>query len=539
MATPADGKKIVEIYNRLDSDKAAYQAHLREISEYLVAVKFLYDQWVAGGKRHKNIYDGTAIRAHRVFANGLFGNLTPQATPWFSLTVKNKSIAEISNVKYWLADTTDRMRSAINASNTPLALQQVYRSEGWAGTAVLYVEPGKRYALNCQAFSIGNCCVLEDAEGVVDALYRLERFTCRQMIQKWGDKCSEKVQKAHKDQKYTETFDVIHAVYPRDDYNWNKADNLNMPYASVWVEKEAKNVLAESGYQEFPYAVPRWEKDEGEQYGRSPGMDALPDGRMLNQMCYDNWRGIQKQIDPPLLATSEAALSTTVTRPAGIIYYKPGHEPKQLQSNGRFEIALEVEEGRRRAIKDAFYNDLFQLLASDNRTDRTAYEISKRLEENIYILGPALGRQQVELLDPFLGRVFWLLFRAGAILPPPRELMGQGLEIEYTGRLALMMKAYETRATVDTLNAVAPLAQINPEIMDNYNLDEIAQGTALRAGVPVKYLNPPEFVAEIRQKRAEALKAQQEAETLERAAQQIPNLAKGAEKGSVLEALNQ
>jgi hypothetical protein len=117
--------------------------------------------------------------------------------------------------------------------------------------------------------------------------------------------------------------------------------------------------------------------------------------------------------------------------------------------------------------------------------------------------------------------------------------MGQGLEIEYTGRLALMMKAYETRATVDTLNAVAPLAQINPEIMDNYNLDEIAQGTALRAGVPVKYLNPPEFVAEIRQKRAEALKAQQEAETLERAAQQIPNLAKGAEKGSVLEALNQ
>lgn len=61
MATPADGKKIVEIYNRLDSDKAAYQAHLREISEYLVAVKFLYDQWVAGGKRHKNIYDGTVI----------------------------------------------------------------------------------------------------------------------------------------------------------------------------------------------------------------------------------------------------------------------------------------------------------------------------------------------------------------------------------------------------------------------------------------------------------------------------------------------
>ncbi len=77
---------------------------------------------------------------------------------------------------------------AINASNAPLALQQVYRSLGWAGTAVMCVEEGSRYAINCQTFSIGQCCIMEDADGVVDSIYRLEKFTARQCVQKWGDK---------------------------------------------------------------------------------------------------------------------------------------------------------------------------------------------------------------------------------------------------------------------------------------------------------------------------------------------------------------
>ena len=534
----ANAQKIIDVYNKLDGDKGALKSHLREISELMLATKFLYEQWTQGGKRQQKIYDGTAIRAHRVFANGLYGNLSPQSVPWFSLTTKNKTLAENSNVKFWLADTTERMRNAINSSNAPLALQQVYRAEGWAGTAVLYVDAGRRYAINCQTFSVGNCCITEDADGIVDGLYRIEKFTARQMVQKWGDKVSEKVKKAYEGTDNNKQFDVIHAVYPRDDYDWRKMDNLNMPFASAYVEMEAKKVLSESGFQEFPYAVPRWEKDDGEVYGRSPGMDALPDAKMLNQMCYDNMRGIQKAIDPVILATKETALSGNSTRAGGIIYHKSGEPPTTLNSNGRFDIALEVENQRREAIRESFYNDLFLLLAQQDNQQKTAYEVRQLVEEKLSILGPALGRQQTELFDPLLTRVFWILFRTGYLLPVPQELKGQGLSVEYVGRLALAMKAQETQATGTVLSFVGQLAEARPEIMDNFDVDEIAQGTAMRAGMPIKYMVAPDVRDKQRAARAQAAEQEKQDMQLEALSNQIPNLSKAPEGGSVIDGLN-
>ncbi len=533
----ADAKKIIDVYTKLDGDKGTLKSHLREISEFMLAIKFLYDQYVEGGKRQSNIYDGTAIRAHRVFANGLYGNLSPQSVPWFMLTTKNKTLAENANVKFWLADTTERLRNAINSSNAPLALQQVYRAEGWAGTAIMYIEPGRRYAINCQTFSVGNCCIMEDADGVVDSVYRLEKFTARQMVMKWGVKVSEKVEKAYKDDKKDEQFEVIHAVYPRDDYNWRKMDNMNMPWASVYVERESKNILSESGYQEFPFACPRWEKDDGEVYGRAPGMDALPDGKMLNQMCYDNMRGIQKAIDPPLLASKESAISSTNTKAGGVIYHKSGEAPQALQSGSRFDIAMDYVNEYRQAVRDAFYHDLFLALAQQDNQQKTAYEVRQIVEEKLSILGPALGRQQTELFDPFLTRVFWILYRAGYLLPVPRELAGQGLSVEYVGRLALAMKSQETQATGQVLTFVGQLAEARPEILDNFDVDEIAQGTATRAGMPIKYLVPPDVRDKRRALQAQALAQEKADMQLEAAASQIPNLSKTPEAGSLAEGL--
>ena len=532
-------EEIVEIYNSMDSDKSTLKTHLQEIADYVVpSAQNVQDEGLnMGGKRMSKIYDGTAIRALRVFANGLYGNLSPLSTPWFALTAKNKEIAEMPSVLFWLADTTERMRAAINSSNAPLALHEVYFSEGWAGTGIMYITSGKRYTLHCASFSVGNVCITEDAEGLVDGIFRMEKFSARQCVQMWGDACSAKIRKAYQDGQPHKEFEIIHGVYARDEYDWSKKDAANMPYASCYVEREALNKLAEGGFVEFPFAVPRWEKTSGEVYGRSPAMDALPDVKMLNQMCYDNMRGVQKMIDPPILATKESAMSSTNTKPGGVIYHKSGEKPELFNTRGDFQIALEVEEQRRQAIKEAFYNDLFQLLAQDPTSDRTAYEIGKRLEENLSILGPALGRQQTELFDPFLSRVFALLLRAGLLLPIPQELAGQGLTIDYVGRLALAMKGQETQAAGQTLQFVGQFAEVRPDILDNFNFDEIAQGTAQRSGMPVKYLMPPEIRDEMRQQRAEAEAKAQEAAQLEALSNQLPNLGKAIEPGSALDAL--
>ena len=51
----------------------------------------------------------------------------------------------------------------------------------------------------------------------------------------------------------------------------------NLPFADLVIEVDAKHQVAEAGFHEMPYIVPRWDTSSGEDYGRSPGMIALPD----------------------------------------------------------------------------------------------------------------------------------------------------------------------------------------------------------------------------------------------------------------------
>ena len=538
MAKKISAEEIIAIYKRLDEDKQTLKSHWQEITDYMAPRRQnVTTQLTPGGKRMTKIYDSTAIRSLRVFANGLYGHLTSPAYPWFELTVKNKDLAEIAAVKWWLADATERLRSAINASRAAQTLHEVYTDLGWAGTACMYIEPGKRYALNFQAMDVANLCIMEDANGVVDSVYRCAKFSARQCIQYWGKKCSKKIKDAYEAGKYNEMFDIIHAIYPREDYDWNKRDALNMPWAVRYIEKESKTELAESGLKQFPYCVPRWEKDTTEVFGRSPGMDTLPDVKMLNQMVYDDIRARQKRIDPPLLASKESALSTTRTTPGSVIYHKTGEPPVPMQFGGDMNLMLESENQLRGSIERGFYADLFLLLAQSNDPNKTATEVRELIEEKLTLLGPALSRLQTELFDPMLSVSFSILYQQGYIMPAPEELAGEGLEIEYIGRLALAMKQTETRATANTLSFVGSMAQYDPSILDNFDSDEIAIGTAMRSGMPIKYIRPPDMRDAIRQQRAEQQAEREKAAMALEASKALPNLSKAPEAGSMAAAM--
>ncbi len=77
---------------------------------------------------------------------------------------------------------------------------------------------------------------------------------------------------------------------------------MNMPYMSCHIDPENKWLIAESGFDEFPYVCPRFLKASFEQgYGRSQAMTALPDTKMLQEMSKTTIKSAQKQVDPPLL----------------------------------------------------------------------------------------------------------------------------------------------------------------------------------------------------------------------------------------------
>jgi hypothetical protein len=134
-------------------------------------------------------------------------------------------------------------------------------------------------------------------------------------------------------------------------------------------------------------------------------MDALPDTKMLNQMRYDDIRAMQKLIDPPLLVQRETSISSTRTSAGSVIYYKSGEKPESLKTGGDYQIAMDAEEKQRQMIMQCFYADLFAIFAQiPDNLQMTATEVRERVEERLMLLGPSLGRLQVELYNPMLSR---------------------------------------------------------------------------------------------------------------------------------------
>jgi len=541
-----DGHDIVERYEALDEARQNFKSHWQEIAEYMLPTKAsILTKGAPGEKRTSKIYDGTAIRSLRILANGLYGHLTSPSAPWFALTVKNKTLAAVDGVKWWLMDTTQRMHAAINNSNFPLASQEIYTDLGAFGTAGLYCSAGRDSVMSFTSIPVGELAIAEDADGRVDTVYRCFEMTARQIIQRFGERAGGDVRKAAESQtEKDKRFEVIHAVFPRESREAGKIDQANKQWASYYVERGKKELLAEEGYDTFPYQVPRWAKDSGEVYGRSPGMDALPDTKMLNQMKKDFLRATQKMIDPPLMVSDEMRMRAVRTTPGGIIYYRSGGEkPAPLQTGGDYRVAEQLEMRTQQAIREAFFADLFMLLAQKPQNQMTATEVMERVEEKLVLLGPTMGRLQAELYNPLLNTVFGLMWKAGMILPPPGELAGAGLEIEYISKLALAMKKYETDAMMKTFGFVGPMAQVNPAVMDNFNMDEAARGAAERFGIPIDWMNPSQVVRRIREDRAraqaEAQKKQEEMMQAEMAAKAIPALAGDVGDKSLLAQMGQ
>ncbi len=292
---------------------------------------------------------------------------------------------------------------------------------------------------------------------------------------------------------------------PRKERDPTKRDNKNMPFASVYICMETKMVIQESGFQEFPYVVPRFLKATGEVMGRSPAMVALPDVKMLNLMSKTIIQAAQKLIDPPLLVPDDGFLLPVRTQPGGLNFFRSGTRDTitPLNTGANIPIGLSMEEQRRTAIRSAFYVD--QLLTGGS-PNMTATEVVQRQEERMRVIGPVLGRLMNEMLRPMIDRIFALMLRADMLATPPEVLQGLDVDVEYVSPLARAQKSSSLNSTMQALEILLPLAQALP-VAEHINADGLVNHIMDSLGVPKKVVNPQSEVDAVREEQA----AQQEA----------------------------
>lgn len=537
-------EEIIRRFDKMKSDRGTLDAHLQEVAERVLPHKGTVTITKSKGqKKDPTIYDCTAEFANQKFASGLFSHLC--SGKWFGLKARDKDLNESDDVKQWFMKTANILLEELAVSNFNLEIYELLLDLGWCGTPCISVKEGVETMLAFQTDHISEYVIAENSRKRVDTIYRKFKYTARQAVQEWGiENLGQAVRDAYDSEKPEDRdkeFEFIHAIYPREEYDDSyPALKSRQPIASEWVDVKGRKIIKVDGYYEMPKFTPRWVKLSNDVMGRSPGMSALPEIKMVIATRKVTIKSGEKGLDPPILCPDDGFIGTVRTSPGSIMYYRKSlqgkDKPEPFFTGAKLENGLEMIKDSRDIIKEAFFNPLFSMLRDQTKT-QTAYEIAERIDEdNRQIIAP-IGRLQSELFNGLIRAAIGILGRAGRLPGVPPELVGQEYEIEYISKLALALRILEVRTLPTALDIISPLVDNAPDMIDNYDTDEIARGVPERIGWPVEWLRDKDEVEEIREARAQKEQAMQLAELAAGAADAVPKISKKVEEGSPLAAM--
>lgn len=470
-----------------------------------------------GRPQTERMLDATAPHALELLAASMQGSLTSQAIRWFYYRVRGIAYGEDPEMDVWLEQTGDSVYDELKWSNFSAEAHEFYTDLGCLGTAAMYIEkrepkPGAPWTgLRFKTLGPGTYAIDEDDEGRVDTLYYKYKLTARQSVQRFGmanlpDEVKRQLTSPGQDPD--RSFEYINCIYPRKD-KWVDAYSLNpsnLPYASLHISLDYKQVVKESGYHEFPFAVARWTKSSDEKYGRSPGYTVLADIKTLNKLVELKLRALANKVYPPLKVRDDGVLGTVKLSPGALTHVRDMEAVGPLLTDRDGVQAGQLQEEKMQAaIRRGFFSDQLQL---QEGPQMTAYEVQVRYELMQRILGPTLGRLETEFLEPVISRSYRIMERAKRFTPPPPSMMqklqaqGRGFDIEYEGPLQRAQRLGDVVTIQRCFQLVLPLVQADPQILDNYDLDATARVITKNTGAPAIIIRSADDVAKMRADRA-------------------------------------
>ncbi|MBS7703182.1 portal protein [Chelatococcus asaccharovorans] len=458
---------------------------------------------------YDDIYDSTQLYALESFSGGIFGQLTNPANRWFELSLQDKDLAKWLPVKHWLYSVANVIYASISpsVSNFYSEAPAWFADLGAFGMGTLYQEevPGKGRILD-RVMPLGETYIDIDMDGDIDTVHREFKLKGVKAKREFPD-LAEPASGCQDKSEYT----FIHAVSLNPEFEAGRLGPRGMPWVSAYVSPDLRNFMRLGGYYQLPYHAVMWNRRPGRVYPVGPGHMARPDVAMLQEMERSHIVAAQHAAEPALLLPDESTITAADVVPNAVLYGAVSEDGRELARplNRAQNLGLSREQSqqRRDAIREAFFFGLMQLM---NRPQMTATEFLGFQEEKLRLMGPNLARIQGQGLSPFLSRRYRMLERAGQLPPPPPELEGHAIEVEYVSPLAKMQQAATGRAVLSWIGAVGQVAQTTGDsgVLDNIDGDAVVSVLHDAFGPPPAVRRDPREVEKIRKQRA-ALAAQQ------------------------------
>lgn len=467
------------------------------------------------------IADPTATLATRVCAGGLMSGLASPSRPWFKMVPAMRKAPIDAEGQAWMDEVQDRIYTVLAGSNFYNAFAQECEDIVVFGSApnIIYEDAADLIRLYNPA--VGEYFLASDSTNRVNGLYRLFVMTVAQMVDFFGvDSCPPDVQQAwrEKGNQLEVERQIAHSIEPN--FGIGGGDAGKVPGAFTWREvywcygSSNDQPLSQRGFVDQPFTAARWATQSNDAYGRSPGMDVLPDVMQLQVMTRRMAEAIEKQVRPPLVGDMSLKNQPSSTLPGHLTYVAnlgPGTGIRSIYEvnpdvNAMAANILAIEN----RIKVGLFNDLFLMLEQAPNAKMTAYEVAQKMQEKLQIIGPVIEGLLTESLKPKLKRVYSIMRRKGMIDPPPKSMQGMPLDIEFVSMLALAQKASATGGMERLIALVGNMMAVFPTVKDNVDSDAFLREYNDLLGNPQKILLGPEQVQGVRAQNAQAQAQQQQ-----------------------------
>ncbi|WP_420348625.1 portal protein [Pelagibius sp.] len=511
---PREIDDLLARHKRLKDQRRLWESHWQELAEVMLPRRADFTtEHLAGERRRDHLFDGTPMLARRGLSAAIDGLLKPKTARWFRIKTRDEDLGEDEAVKRWLEMAEERLYRALYDRRARFIQRSGEVDDDLVtfGTGVLFVGEGRDLnRLLFRSFHLKDVVLGENADGEIDTVFVTLRLTARQAAQRFGEAAlGRDTREALKDGGEDKPFTFLQAVMPRRGRDSRRRDNASLPFASVVIDVQSEHRVSESGYHEFPFAVPRWDTAAGEVYGRSPGMIALPDANTLQQMGKTLLVAGHKAVDPPLLVGDDSVFGTPKTFPGGITTFDMqaardlGRIPiEPLQTGFNLPLGREMQKDARDQIWAAFFRNVLQLPVDAPRM--TATEVLERKEEFIRTIGPVFGRLESDYIGQVVERSFNILLRAGAFPEAPEILQGREVVFDFASPVEQARRQIEAAGAARSVELLAPFVQADPGILDNFDGDAIARDTPEIFGMPQRWLRPKEAVESLREGRQQA-----------------------------------
>lgn len=525
-------------------NRYSWWVHARELADFLLPRRCRWlitpNMMNRGSPLNQHILDSTGTLAARNLSSGIMSGVSSPTRPWFKLKIGKIDSSQTTPEAVWLSQCEYILMRVFQESNFYNSIHQLYFDLVVFGTAVMIIYEDYEDVIRCFNPCFGEFYGDNNNKFRPVVLYREFTYTVAQAVDEFGiENVSESTRQLFEQADgsgKTRELVVAHAIEP-----WNKHFGVprQFEFAEVYWEyggtsspqggaPQAYGFLRQRGFYEQPHIAVRWDLVSNDFYGRSPGMDALPDIKQLQLESRRKAQGIDKMVNPPMLADIQLKNQPASMLPGGVTYVSgmmATGNAGMTTAYGSWKpdvgaMTEDLNEVRER-IKKTFFNDILQTMASlraQTSSNVTATEVDATRAEALVMLGPVLERIYDEGIKPAIERTFAISARAGILPPPPPSISGANIEIEFVSMLAVAQQAAKAGGIERLWQVLGNLSGIDPAVVDNVDIDfSLDKYSELLQNDP-RIIRSPQALQAIRMKRAQDQQAQQRAAMIEQMA---------------------